>query len=383
MFVDLPLNTSSDIRRIEWLLTKFSILFLFLSLLLNCNNAWSAETQKTKTTKASPVPQTIIVQFHDLPGVQFAGYIAALENGYYADEGLKDVEFLWRNNRDAPLTMLANNRAHFATSWMGEGILARSQGTPIVATALMTQGSSACIMIREDLFRDFDTVSSLESKKVSVWFRNEVSGQAFLAKNKVNATVVIQRRETCQLFSLGYIHAMIATTWNNKPRVNHLLYRNTIRYITFKESGCDYPEDTLYCNETFLRQHPELCEKFVKATFRGWLKTLEEPNSVIKVLANRCSGFGMCDDEFILRKQLDIYLSVFQPDPQIPNRGQCDQDRFERLTDDLVSGGFIAKEKRPAFHDFFVPVLEQGMKTTSHNTVPTEQQRQPQGTNDK
>ncbi len=383
MFVDLPQNTASDIRKFEWSRGLFSIFFLCLLLLYGSSNVCSAKTKTSNMPQAESVPKRIIVQFHDLPGVQFAGYIAALENGFYAEEGLPEVKFLWRNDEVSPFSMLANNQAHFATSWMAEGILARSQGIPVVGVALQTQGTSACVMIREDLFRNLDTISSLENKKVSAWFGYDLSGRAFLTKNKVNATVVIQRRETCQLFSLGYIHAMIATTWNNKPRVKYLLYRNTIRYITFKECGFDYPEETLYCNETFLGQHPDLCAKFVKATFRGWHKVLEEPDRIVETLAHQCSKFGVCDDTFVLRQQLDAYMSVFQTDPQTPNNGQCDQNRFDRLTDDLISGRFIEKEKRPAFHDFFVPVLEQASGKASQNVTQPKLPHQTNMSNDK
>lgn len=375
MFVDSNLSQSPPLRRFARLLFIYKAGFIFALLLSFFESVIYAGTPSKKPEKKSAVPRTLIIQFHDLPGVQFAGYLAALKYGFYAQEGLDNVELRWRNDVEDPLKTLENNRSHFATSWMAEGILARSQGNPIVAVALVAQGSSACVMIRRDLFPDIEDISALEDKKVSVWFRYESIGRTFLAKHKIDSSIVVQYRETCQLFSLGFIHAMIATTWNNKPRVNYLLYRDAIRYIPLKEKGCDYPEDTLFCNETFLRKHPDLCRKFVQATFRGWQKVAKDPGNIIELLSNHCAEFGMNSDQFVLREQLDGYLSVFQPPSEPANNGYCNQARFERLVDDMIFGGLIGKEKRPTFRDFFVPVL--GQATSASHPVKSRVSQQP------
>ncbi len=65
---------------------------------------------------------------------QFAGYYVALENGYYADEGLNVV--IKPGGPDiAPTQILAGGGADVTVEWMASALSAREKGLPMVNIA--------------------------------------------------------------------------------------------------------------------------------------------------------------------------------------------------------------------------------------------------------
>ena len=61
---------------------------------------------------------------------QFAGYLAAVDQGFYAEQGL-EVEILEGGVDIVPQTVLATGRADFAVSWVPKALASREQGAQI------------------------------------------------------------------------------------------------------------------------------------------------------------------------------------------------------------------------------------------------------------
>ena len=62
---------------------------------------------------------------------QFAGYFAAVDQGFYADEGL-DVEILQGGVDIVPQQVLGAGSAEFALSWVPKALVSREEGIDIV-----------------------------------------------------------------------------------------------------------------------------------------------------------------------------------------------------------------------------------------------------------
>ncbi len=71
---------------------------------------------------------------------QFAGYFAALEKGFYRDEGL-DVQILEGGVDIVPQTVLAQGNADFAIAWVPKALQSREQGAGITDIAQIFQRS--------------------------------------------------------------------------------------------------------------------------------------------------------------------------------------------------------------------------------------------------
>ena len=71
---------------------------------------------------------------------QFAGYFAAVEQGFYKDAGL-DVEILEGGTDIVPQTALAQGRADYAIAWVPKALQSREQGAGITDVGQVFQRS--------------------------------------------------------------------------------------------------------------------------------------------------------------------------------------------------------------------------------------------------
>ena len=71
---------------------------------------------------------------------QFAGYYAAVDQGYYKDEGL-DVQILEGGVDIVPQTVLAQGNADYAIAWVPKALASREQGAAITDVARSSQRS--------------------------------------------------------------------------------------------------------------------------------------------------------------------------------------------------------------------------------------------------
>ena len=61
---------------------------------------------------------------------QFAGYIAAVDQGFYKEQGL-DVQLLEGGVDIVPQTVLAQGKADYAVAWVPKALASREQGAGI------------------------------------------------------------------------------------------------------------------------------------------------------------------------------------------------------------------------------------------------------------
>src|SRR5215212_9277484 len=99
-----------------------------LLLLAGCGTADKEKEPAASSSAAGPVKVKLQLQW--FVQSQFAGYIAAVEKGFYKDQGL-DVEILEGGVDNVPQTVLAQGRADYAVSWVPKALASREQGAEI------------------------------------------------------------------------------------------------------------------------------------------------------------------------------------------------------------------------------------------------------------
>ena len=102
--------------------------------------ACSASAQEDR----SKARDTIDLQLRWLPQFQFAGYYAAVEKGFYQEEGL-DVRLHVGAPDRQPVAEVLAGRAQYAEG-NSEILLARLQGKPLVALAAIFQHSPSVLL---------------------------------------------------------------------------------------------------------------------------------------------------------------------------------------------------------------------------------------------
>ena len=151
---------------------------------------------------------------------QFAGYYAALDQGYYEDEGL-DVDIRPGGPDIVPEQVVLGGQAEFGINWLDSTLATRDKGQNIVNIAQVFTRSGMTEVTWKDT--GLDQITDLKGKKVGVWLGgNEHKLFAALNKNGIDpqkdAEIVAQPFDM-ELFLKRDIDAAAAMTYNELAQV--------------------------------------------------------------------------------------------------------------------------------------------------------------------
>src|SRR5712692_6949141 len=135
-------------------------------------------------TTAPTTPDKVSLQLKWVTQAQFAGYYAALDQGYYKSENL-DVTILQGGPNIAPEQVVASGGAQFGLDWMGSLLSSRDQKVNLVNIAQVFQRGAILEVSWKS--SNITGVDGLKGKTVGVWgFGNEFDLYAALAKHNIN-----------------------------------------------------------------------------------------------------------------------------------------------------------------------------------------------------
>lgn len=282
------------------------------------------------------------------PQSQFAGYYVAMEKGFYAEEGI-DVEIRHTgiNSTDTPLDMLVRGDANIAGLQLIQGIVARSDGRPLVNVMQLTQVSGLGCISREPISKPED----LDGKKISRWKTGyaEVSDMIeFYNKIHIEWIPVISG---VSLFLYDAVDATLCYTYSEYLSV--LLARGEIpegNFVRFADFGFDCPEDGLYVTEDYYNTHRKEVDAFVRASKKGWeyaashrteaLDVVMKYTDESEIITNRAHQKMMLDE--FLKLQVNPYTSKIDFMP-------VSREVFDQICGALIDTGYISI--RPEYKD--------------------------------
>lgn len=161
-------------------------------------------------------PVRILLQW--MPQAQFAGYIMALEKGFFAEEGLPRVELMWTRLGELPLHRLARGEVDFATAWLITGLQRRADGLPIVNIAQFMQESGTLVVARKD--KNIQTVDDLNGKTILAWGGDfGFAFELFLKLNKITPGKIYPLSASLAPFLHGMADAMQAMEYSEYLRL--------------------------------------------------------------------------------------------------------------------------------------------------------------------
>jgi NitT/TauT family transport system substrate-binding protein len=133
---------------------------------------------------ATGTKDKVSLQLKWVTQAQFAGYYAALDQGYYTAENL-DVTILEGGPNIAPEQVVASNGAQFGIDWMGSLLSSRDQGVQLVNIGQVFQRGAILEVSWKD--SNIQGVPDFKGKTIGVWgFGNEFDLYAALAKHNID-----------------------------------------------------------------------------------------------------------------------------------------------------------------------------------------------------
>ena len=242
----------------------------------------------------------ISLQLKWVPQAQFAGYYAAVKQGYYAAEGLNVT--LKNGGPDiVPETVVASGQAQFGVDWLPSLLQSREAGTNLVNIAQVFARSG----MTELTFKNsgINTIAKMKGKKVGNWlFGNQYELFAALTKNNIDPNkksdvTIVQQPFTMDLFLKHQIDSASAMTYNElaqvlestNPKTNKLYTLNDLNVIKMQTVGTGMLEDGLFTTSSWLKgstngiANSTIAIRFVKASLRGWIYCRDHAAACVKI----------------------------------------------------------------------------------------------------
>jgi diguanylate cyclase (GGDEF)-like protein len=268
---------------------------------------------------------------------QFAGYYAAIEQGYYREAGL-DVVIHPGSPGVTPVAEVLTGRAHYGVA-NSELLLQRLRGQPLVALASIFQHSSSILLSRKE--RCATTPHDLIGRKVMLMDRQVDADFLAMFKNEGIADSAIELLPSSyQISDLaeGKVDAF------NAYRTNEPFYltQQGIGYCVLdpRSYGVDFYSDILFTSEEELRQHPERVRAFTAASLKGWRYAMQHPEEIITLLRHK---YDVPKSAEHLRYEAETMRSLILP--EVVEIGHMNPGRWEHMADTFVRVGMV-RDKR-------------------------------------
>jgi NitT/TauT family transport system substrate-binding protein len=213
---------------------------------------------------------------------QFAGYFAAQDQGFYADQCL-EVEIVEGGVDIVPQQQLADGAVDFAIAWVPKALATREAGANIVNIAQVFQRSGTLqVSFVED---GITSPADFEGHTIGNWgFGNEYEVFAALAQAGLDpATDVELVQQDFDMSGLlsGDIDAAEAMTYNEyaqvleavNPDTGELYRPEDFNVVSYEEVGVGMLQDAIWADAERLESdeaYRDIAVRFVTASLQGW-----------------------------------------------------------------------------------------------------------------
>ncbi|SME89397.1 Histidine kinase-, DNA gyrase B-, and HSP90-like ATPase [Tistlia consotensis] len=240
--------------------------------------AWAAQDGGSKPL------EHIVLQLKWRHQFQFAGYYAAVAEGFYRDAGL-EVELVEAKQGEDPAPVVASGMATYGVGG-SDLVLARAKGLPVVALAAIYQHSPYAIVTLSG--RGIDSVHDLVGKRMMIE-PQAAELLAYLRYEGIDIERIEQVPHSFDIESLarGEVDATTAYVTDEVFALEEAGLDYQV--FTARSAGIDFYGDVLFTTEDELARHPERVSAFLKATIKGWHYALDHPQEIARLIRARYS----------------------------------------------------------------------------------------------
>lgn len=281
----------------------------------------------------------VTLQLKWVTQAQFGGYYVALENGYYAEEGL-DVTIRPGGPDIAPPQVIAGGGADVIVDWMPAALAAREQGLPLVniAQPFVRSGMMLTCLAESGITGPAD----FPGRTLGVWFfGNEYPFLSWMAhlgipteggaegvevlRQGFNVDPLLQRQADC----------ISTMTYNEYWQVIDAgITPEQLVTFQYEDQGVATLEDGLYVLEANLSDPAfvDRMARFVRASMRGWEWAAANPEEAAQIVLDY-DETGAQTEEHQVRMMREVGRLT------AGGNGVLDVEAYERTVATLLGGG--------------------------------------------
>ena len=276
--------------------------------------------------------ENVTIQLKWLHQFQFAGYYAAVEKGFYAEEGL-NVVLRERDPSKGHIQSVLDGDVEYGVADAGL-LLERMNGKPVVLLKQIYQHSPLVFLT----LKKSGIASPYDLAGKTVMFDSKGHSNAPLLEMILTTLGDIEQVEIVpQSFDLkdlitGKVDAFAAYL-SDQP---FALKQQGIEFNIFIPTnyGIDFYGDNLFTTEEEIKSHPERVEKMIRATLKGWDYALAHPQAVIDLIIQKYNPDLSRDRLVYEAKMTDLMILS-----EITPLGTVTPHRYEKIAETFKNAG--------------------------------------------
>lgn len=272
-----------------------------------CTNQSAAQQSDTTELTQIRLPMGYIAN------VQYAPYYAAVEQGFYREEGL-EIEFDYSFETDG-VALVAANELPFALASGEQVLLAREQGLPVVFIASWYKDYPIGVVSKVE--QNITHPSQLVGKRVGIpglFGASYVGLRALLhAGGLSEEDIILQSIGFNQVEALAADQIDVAVVYVTNEPIQLAAQGYEVNVIPVSDYA-QLASNGLIANETVLKENPDLVQAMVNATLRGINFTSVHTDDAFEFSKNFVDGLSMAD-QAVQRTVLEASVALYQLDP--------------------------------------------------------------------
>ncbi|MEV4782261.1 EAL domain-containing protein [Burkholderia sp. LMU1-1-1.1] len=283
--------------------------------------------------------EKVTLRLKHLHQFQFAGYYAALEQGYYRDAGL-DVRILEGADGNQAERDVLSGKAEYGVAGSSL-LLARLAGKPVVVLGVVFQHSPYGLAMRQS--GGEPDIRRLIGKRAMIGSLTDEAGNAdellaYLAKEGVPVASIQRVAPSFDPRDLieGRVDAMAVYTTNEPDMFDRVGFPYDI--YSPRAVGIDFYGDNLFTSEREIASHPERVRAFRAASMRGWQWAMSHQEETVDLILNKYSRRN--DRQHLLYEARQMVGLV---QPVLVEIGYMNPERWRHIADVYAGLGMLPK----------------------------------------
>ena len=293
------------------------------ALIASCGSEAPAPAQATKapapaSTAAPAAPTTsaptaaptakptvpLSLRLSWIKNTEFAGVFAAMEKGFYKDEGIELTVNPSAQNLPE-IQAVAGKTDTIGLSGGASLMLARAQGIPVKAFGAVFQKGPGCFLWQKK--SGINGIADFKGKKIGHQQTARASTEAMLTINnlKVEDVTLIPVGFDVQPLLTGQVDVLTGLVTNQVISLEGA--GESIGYVPYSDLGFGFYWNTPFALDETISQKKDLLIAWTRATARGWDYAIRNPDETAKVVVDKY-GEGLKLDNQLLELKRETPL---------------------------------------------------------------------------
>lgn len=292
-----------------------------------------AEPVRAEAEAAQVHLRTVRVQLKWQHQFQFAGFYAAIEQGYFRDAGL-DVRLIEGGPDIDPSKVVTEGRADFGVG-TSSLILDRAKGLPVVALAAILQHSPFVLAVRPDA--GIDSPKDLQGHSLML----EAHADELLAYLRLQGVDLAKVRMLAHSGDIRDLENRVdaASVYTTDEPYELLTLKIPHMILTPRSAKIDFYGDTLFTTSALAESDPALVRSMRDALIRGWGYALDHQGAVVRLVHTKYApGLSLLKLQFEadeIRRLMDADLVAI---------GYMNPKRWQAIAQQFQTAGMMPRE---------------------------------------